>query len=294
MTDQGVKTSAYYISFRWPAGKREITYSFAEQEIGGSRGSAFDTVQFSNEDKETIRDAMTAWEQVCGVTFKEVQDHPDNDLRIGWADLSQGGNELGLAGYLISGKDIKTWITFNTAIGWKEQPWYGIDNELIYDVALHEIGHIMGINHSDVPYSTLGGSPWYYYNGGPGRNQLQGDAWIIAEHEISNDITAALALFGPPDSKVEKLLVGTSQPDTIKGNFGNDYIKGEGGDDVLMGNGEYWTHYDNPQDSYWSRTFDGTTDRDTIDGGNGDDFINGNAGADFLFGGPGNDTIFGG
>ena len=107
----------------------------------------------------------------------------------------------------------------------------------------------------------------------------------------SNLVEAAQTLFGTEGS--DRLFGGTG-PDTIKGGFGPDLILGEEGDDVLMGNGLYWTHWDNPQDDYWSRSYTGADDRDSIAGGPGDDWINGNAGVDELLGGPGNDTIYGG
>ena len=34
--------------------------------------------------RNIVREAMDAWEKVCGVTFREVADDPDNDIRIGW------------------------------------------------------------------------------------------------------------------------------------------------------------------------------------------------------------------
>ena len=137
----------------------------------------------------------------------------------------------------------------------------------------------------------MSGPPLTSYSDPPGRDVLQPD-----------DIAAAQALWGrksTPSPVVigttgDDILAGGAGNDTIKGNFGADSITGGAGDDVLTGNGVYWTNWNNPQGNYWSRTYDGTDDRDTIKGGPGNDFINGNAGTDWLDGGPGNDTIFGG
>jgi len=147
----------------------------------------------------------------------------------------------------------------------------------------------MGIRHSDVPGVVMSGPPHTPYAYQFGRDVLKPD-----------DIAAAQALFGPPARDlVSTASNGTDGADTLIGNagnnafqggFGNDVILGWEGDDTLMGNGVYWTHWNDP----WSRTFDGSTDRDTIHGGEGNDFINGNAGADVLYGGSGNDTIYGG
>ena len=234
---------------------------------------------------------MDAWEDVCGVRFVEIDDSPHSDIRIGWmpwADSDGVGGPSNTLGYAWRqwstgsfGKKVIVAIAFDPAESW--------DSESFYDTALHEVGHSLGIKHSDVHNVVLSGQPTTPYSDQPGRDVLQPD-----------DIAAAQALFGPPSrfdligTSGDDRLFGSDEGDTIKGGFGNDTIVGGSGDDVLAGNGVYWTHWNNPQDNYWSRTFDGSTDRDSIDGGAGNDFINGNAGADDLRGGTGNDTIFGG
>ena len=292
-TTQGVKTSSYEIWFRWPSGTTELTYSFNDYVFSSSdaaRHARFhDTDTLPENYRDIVREAIDAWERVCGVRFREVADDPDNDIRIGWSADSDGS--AGAASYWnytgSFGRTVKVAVEFNPATTW--------NNTNFYDTALHELGHAIGIAHSDVYEQVMSGNlptgPTPYHDQ-PGRDVLQPD-----------DIAAAQALWGVTPSGPSRTLTGTVDADTlaggdgndtIKGGFGNDNISGGPGDDMLAGNGLYWTGYNNPQDNYWSRTFDGTTDRDTIDGGPGNDFINGNAGADDLYGGPGNDTIFGG
>ncbi len=290
----GPHENSYVLShgYLWPSGTTELTYSFntrsftndslREQKLGLSLTEDF---------REIVREAMDAWERVSGVRFREVADHPDNNIRIGWAEYIDGpGNLAGTESRWLwtgsFGQTVKSVIVFDLTESWNSTNFY--------DVALHELGHAMGISHSDLPNQVMSGNrpgttPYFYQ---PGRDVLQPD-----------DIAAARALWGTTPPEPTQGTVGTTGADslfggegndTIRGNFGNDLINGGDGDDVLAGNGVYWTHWNNPQGNYWSRTYDGSTDRDTIFGGEGNDFINGNAGADYLDGGPGNDTIFGG
>ncbi len=291
---QGTKESSYILygsNFRWPSGTSELTYSFNDYIFNTSDASRESKLGFKLSEyyRDIVREAMDAWERVSGVRFREVADDPDNDIRIGWGQDSDGaygtlGTEWRWWSSGSFGRTVKSAIVFDTAESW--------DRTTFYDTALHELGHAIGIEHSNVRGVVMSGTPTTPYHDQPGIDVLQPD-----------DIAAARALWGVTPSGPSLTLTGTVHAetltggdgnDTIKGNFGNDVINGGGGDDDLAGNGVYWTHWNNPQDNYWSRTYDGSTDRDTIYGGEGDDYINGNAGVDFLDGGPGNDTIFGG
>ena len=291
---QGTKENSYILkgpTFRWPSGTTELTYSFNDRIFGsdGAREAKFGRTLSENY-RDIVREAMDAWERVSGVRFREVADDPDNDIRIGWSEDSDGAyGILGTTSTSVStgsfGKTVKVAIHFDLA---DRQ-----DLTQFYDTALHEVGHAMGIDHSNVRGVVMSGLPNTPYHDQPGRDVLQSD-----------DIAAAQALWGTTPSGPSRTLTGTDRADrltggdgndTIKGDFGNDVIRGGDGNDVLAGNGVYWTHWNNPQGNYWSRNhFDGSIDRDTIYGGEGNDHINGNAGADSLDGGPGNDTIFGG
>ena len=291
---QGTKESSYVLhdyNLRWPSGTAELTYSFNDRIFSSSDSGREGVLGYklSEAHRDIVREAMDAWERVCGVRFREVADSPDNDIRIGWAEDGDGrGNFWGWEWrwwYTGSfGRTVKSAIGFDTAESWNDTNFY--------DIALHEVGHAIGIHHSDLSGVVMSGPPRTPYHNEPGRNELQPD-----------DIAAAQALWGVTPSGPSRTLTGTVYADTlagddgndtIKGNFGNDLINGGDGDDVLAGNGVYWTHWNNPQDNYWSRTYDGSTDRDIIYGGEGNDSINGNAGVDTLYGGSGNDTIFGG
>lgn len=240
-----------------------------------------------------VQQAMSAWEQVSGVTFVQVADSPESDLRIGY-----GTSELhhGFGGYggweRVDGKLIRI-VSLNPDASEEA-------TEYQYNLILHEVGHAIGIDHSDVHNVVMSGPPNSPYWSLDGVEQLQPD-----------DIAAAQAIWGAPTSSPpgdlpsglsehdmrsagDDTITGTAGGDRLIGGFGNDSIAGLEGDDTLMGNGAYWTHWNNPDGEYWSRTWRGFNDSDTLAGGSGNDWINGNAGADVLYGGPGNDTLFGG
>lgn len=75
-------------------------------------------------------------------------------------------------------------------------------------------------------------------------------------------------------------IVGTGQPDTLKGGRGNDTIEGLGANDSLRG-------------GRGNDVLFGGAANDTLRGGKGDDELFGGNGQDELFGGNGNDTLFG-
>ena len=285
----------YHPPYQWDSRTPVLYYSFHEEsffpldiEREVLLGQELDeypylTPEALRQAKDIVRQAMDAWEKVCGIRFVEVEDHPYANIRIGLMSIfdSDGPGGTLATAWRWPAPDLKALIVLDPAENW--DPTSG------YDAMLHELGHALGIRHSDVHGVVMSGLPQSPYASMPGRDVLQPD-----------DIAAAQALFGPPVRDLvstasngtdgNDTLIGNAGSNAFQGGFGNDVIHGLEGDDTLMGNGQYWTHWGDP----WSRTFDGTSDRDVIGGGAGNDFINGNAGADVLDGGPGNDTIYGG
>ena len=303
-----VQSSNYILytpSWRWPSSKTVIEYSFNDYIFTSSDTTREGKLGLALRDnwRDIVRDAMAEWERVSGVEFREVADAPDVDVRIGWMSYLESdgpGGTLGTAwAWSYGAGATKMAIGFDLADTW--------DSVSFWDTALHEVGHVVGIDHSNVSRVVMSGPPTTSYHNQPGRDQLQPD-----------DIAAAQALWGQPGGTAPGLggpglivdggpladtlnggkgddnIYGYGGNDSITGNFGADIIYGGDGNDTLNGNGKYWTHYFNPQDNYWSRTYNGYDDSDTIYGGWGDDVINGNAGTDSLDGGPGDDTILGG
>ena len=100
---------------------------------------------------------------------------------------------------------------------------------------LHEVGHALGLDHSNVANVVMSGGlysgdgPTPYWPGVPGRDPLQAD-----------DIPGAEALWGQPEgprrgTSGNDTLFGTQGPDRIDGGAGNDLIYGLHGNDTLIG-----------------------------------------------------------
>ena len=288
--DGGVATAGqrYVLTdVRWPAEQTTITWSFYDSFLG-SDGDREDAVgsSLTGDWRDVVREAMRAWENVCGVRFVEVADNPDANVRIGWKPAvptdpifgSDGpGNVLGTTWSWYQGNAIhEQAVTFDPAEAWT--------STMFYDTALHELGHMLGIDHSDVRDVVLSGLPRTPYANQPGRDQLRAD-----------DIAAARALWGPPEPSGTR---GTPGNDTLSGSAGDDVLNGGGGDDALLGGAGDDSILGGPgSDRLWGQdgndTLRGGDGADILFGMDGQDSIDGGYGEDIILGGAGNDSIVG-
>ena len=194
------------------------------------------------------RDAFAAWSAVEGVTFVETAGAADVEVRFDPIDGRDG--TVGEAAFFYNpatGHIDGAEITMDRA-----EPWNAAH---YYNVLVHEIGHALGLDHSDAPGSVMGAD--YDWHGVDTRLPLHSD-----------DVAAVRSLYGPPPGP--PAIRGTAGADTLHGGTGNDNIDGGAGSDSLFGG-------------------DGN---DTLSGGAGNDILSGDGADHFVFApGHGDDLI---
>ena len=128
-----------------------------------------------------IRDAFDAWERVTNINFVEVSDSSTVDIRLGYQNIDGPSGTLGeTLSYYIGSELVQSYIAFDPAENWDVnfgQATWGIS---AYSTALHEIGHAIGIDHSDDSGAIMAA----LYNN--------------AQSLTQDDIEAAQAIYGAP------------------------------------------------------------------------------------------------
>lgn len=214
--------------------------------------------------------------------------------------------------------DFEPWagtISFNSQIDWDFSLENPSDSKIDFiGVALHEIGHILGVGTAPI-FDVLGAGENFngfnslaVNNGNPipleedlghvkegfNGNTVLLDPTKNSGRNLPTNIDLALLAdigyeidgFTPQGSTpaiataTEELIFGSIIGDRIDGLQGNDQLQGGIGNDTLQG-GE------------GNDILFGENDRDLVFGGNGDDQLQGNAHGDTLQGNAGNDTLFG-
>lgn len=254
----------------------QVTWSFAS--LAGAIYN-FDATISEAAFQALIRAAFEAWEDIANIDFVEVADSANSDIRLGWDFIDGMNGTVGEAAYsyFISPTGFDTFdfaeIRFDTSEIWSTDPNYVGSAVNFFAVALHEIGHALGLDHSTNPDTIM---------------YFQTNATVDL---TSFDIAGAQAIYGAAIGGGG--LIGTAGADNLVGTGANDFISGLAGNDVLVGNGgnDSMTGGDG-NDGLFAGS--GDAGNDTMYGDAGNDTIGGGAGNDTLVGGTGSDVLFGG
>jgi predicted Zn-dependent protease len=147
--------------FHWAS--KVITWAFATTNYSQDSTTPFSSAISASQslEQQAVEGAFSAWAAVAGLTFEQVADtsNPANaaDIRIGWGDLSSGG-ELGQASYTYFG-DLATTdeiirlqdpaqTNFHLSGSSPSGLVYVGTSSNFEAVVIHEIGHDLGLFHS--------------------------------------------------------------------------------------------------------------------------------------------------
>lgn len=154
----GVDVGGRTVPVRWPNGT--IRYSVTERDISGVSAQAF---------SDAIGRATATWAKVPGlpVSFSDqglTRSQPldaDGKSTIGFLDRPDQERVLGATTYLLdaaTGTLLESDIYFNTRFRWSTAVGGEAGAVDLESVALHELGHLLGLGHSALGETDVTGS----------------------------------------------------------------------------------------------------------------------------------------
>jgi hypothetical protein len=158
-TSPSLINSPFYEGAKWNS--EVITWSLAD--IAGASGSPF-SGYMGPQYKALVAAAFAEWGAASGITFEQVADSSQSDIRIGWGDFNTTSS--GVVGYTSSqyqNGEIQPNVIIRLEDPSESALVAGIGNSLtysgtqanLYQVILHEIGHALGLADNADPNSVM-------------------------------------------------------------------------------------------------------------------------------------------
>lgn len=234
----------------------------------------------ANRTKKLVQRAFDSWDDSIDLDFKYVEQN-SADINIVFKKIDGPFNILGSASIERDRDDfiVSSGLRIDSSDKWSPE-WTTDprDEDGAFNLtalAMHEIGHAIGIGH-------IVGTP-----------SIMNPSFGATSRLARIDVEAAIELYGEEQSRgsgVHNTFVGGPASQLWQGRGGKDWMYAEGGSDTVFGG-----RGDDSIEAGSGRDFVyGGNGHDSIYGGSGKDQLRGGRKSDFLEGGPGNDRLFGG
>ena len=266
-----------------------VTYSFGSsaeahlsQEFNASALNSWQSLTFTQEAE--VRNAIAQAEAASGLTFYEVAEGGDITFQMMNFSLIPE-NASGFAYYPNVNPNGNGFASDNAGDVYFDTQNYGAGQSVL-DVALHELGHAVGLKH---PFS---GSPTLTAGLDTSSQTIMSYSGPLQTSFGPLDLQALQAIYGNAANKGSHLSsygfdaatetvqqVGTAGGDQIIGTRADDFISGGGGNDVLFA-------------SFGADTVFGGAGNDNLSGFDGNDLLLAGAGDDSAYGGDGDDVMY--